>query len=131
MISAARWLYLGLVWLYVVGIVVQVLLAGAALFGTGTSFEPHRSLGYILHLVPILLLIVGALSRVGRRVLLWNLALAVVQFIQPLLPMLQGNAPWVAALHPVLALAVFWLGLTLANEAFRVVRPTTIAPESA
>lgn len=131
MISAARWLYLGLVWLYVVGIVVQVLLAGAALFGTGTSFEPHRSLGYILHLVPILLLIVGALSRVGRRVLLWNLALAVVQFIQPLLPMLQGNAPWVAALHPVLALAVFWLGLTLANEAFRLVRPTTIAPESA
>jgi len=130
MISAARWLYLGLVWLYVVGIVVQVLLAGAALFGTGTSFEPHRSLGYILHLVPILLLIVGALSRVGRRVLLWNLALAVVQFIQPLLPMLQGNAPWVAALHPVLALAVFWLGLTLANEAFRLVRPTTIAPES-
>jgi len=130
MISAARWLYLGLVWLYVVGIVVQVLLAGAALFGTGTSFEPHRSLGYILHLVPILLLIVGALSRVGRRVLLRNLALAVVQFIQPLLPMLQGNAPWVAALHPVLALAVFWLGLTLANEAFRLVRPTTIAPES-
>ena len=130
MISAARWLYLGLVWLYVVGIVVQVLLAGAALFGTGTSFEPHRNLGYILHLVPILLLIVGALSRVRRRVLLWNLALAVVQFIQPLLPMLQGNAPWVAALHPVLALAVFWLGLTLANEAFRLVRPTTIAPES-
>lgn len=127
MISGARWVYLGLVWLYVVGLVIQVLLAGAALFGTGTSFEPHRSLGYILHLVPILLIILGAAARVGRRVLQWNAALLVVQFIQPLLPILKENAPWLAALHPVLALAVFWLGITLGVEAWKLVRPSANA----
>ena len=131
MISGARWVYLGLVWLYVVGLVVQVFLIGAYLFGTGTSIEPHRGLGFLLHLVPILLIIVGAAARVGRRVLLWNAALLVVQFIQPLLPMLKDKAPWLAALHPVLALAVFWLGITLGVEVWRLVRPATAPPAAA
>ena len=125
MVSGVRYAFLGLVWLYLAGIVVQTFLAGTALFSPGGDFELHRTLGYILHLVPILLLIVAAVGRVGREILLWTAALLIVQGIQPLLPMLRADMPLVAALHPVLVLAIFWLGVTLGLKAWRLVR----APE--
>lgn len=122
MVSGARWLFLVLVWIYLAGILYQVFLAGSALFGPDRSFETHIGLGYLLHLVPILLIVVALIARVGQPLIRWTLALLVVQFIQPLLPMARGDLPWVAALHPVLALVVFWLGITVGVGAWRLVR---------
>ena len=118
-------IYLALVWLYMAGIVVQTFLAGAALFSTGGSFEAHRNLGWTLHLVPVLLLVVAVVGRVGRDLVWWTVALLVVQGIQPLLPGLRGGLPWLAALHPVLALAIFWLALTIGLKAWRLGRSPT------
>jgi hypothetical protein len=120
MVSGARWLFLALVWLYVAGVLYQVFLAGTALFGPDRSFATHIGLGYLLHLVPILLIIVALIARVGSPLIWWTVALVVVQFIQPLLPMARGDLPWAAALHPVLALVIFWLGVTLGLGAWRL-----------
>jgi hypothetical protein len=128
MVSGARYVYLGLVWLYVAGIVVQVFLAGMGLFGTSRDFEPHVGLGWILHLVPVLLLIVAAVARVGSRLIWWNVALLVVQFVQPILALSRNDAPVVAAFHPVLALVIFWLALTIGLKAWRLVREPALAP---
>ena len=122
MVAGARWVYLALVWIYLVGILGQVFLAGIALFSADPSFEAHRNLGYLLHLVPVLLLIVAAAARVGRTTILWNVALLVVQGVQPLLPSVRNNLPWAAALHPVLALVIFWLALAIGLRAWRLVR---------
>ena len=129
MVSGARWLFLALVVLYLAAVLFQVFLAGAALFGTDRSFETHRSLGYLIHLTPIPLILVAAVARVGRRLLLWTAALFVVQGIQPLLPMLRGDLPWAAALHPVLALIVFWLGISIALQAWQLVSEPAPATE--
>jgi Zn-dependent protease with chaperone function len=128
MVSGARYLYLALVWLYVAGIVVQVFLAGMGLFGAQRDFEPHIGLGWLLHLVPILLLIVAAVARVGSRLLWWNTALLVVQFVQPILALARDDVPVVAAFHPVLALIIFWLALTIGLMAWRLVRQPSPAP---
>jgi len=122
MVAGARYLYLVLVWLYLVGLLVQVFLIGIALFGTAHDFAPHVNLGWILHLAPILLLIVAAIARVGSRLLLWTAALMVVQFIQPILATLRNDQPIVAAFHPVLALIIFWLAFTIGLMAWRLVR---------
>lgn len=122
MVFGARYLYLALVWAYVVGIVVQVFLIGIALFGTAHDFEPHIGLGWLLHLVPILLLVVAAIARVGRSLLWWNAALLVVQFVQPILATLRDDQPVIAAFHPVLALIIFWLAFTIGFKAWRLVR---------
>jgi hypothetical protein len=122
MVAGARWVYLALVWIYLAAILWQVFLAGIALFSAAPSFEAHRNLGYILHLVPVLLLIVAAVARVGRATILWNVALLVVQGVQPLLPSMRNDLPWAAALHPVLALIIFWLALTIGLRAWRLVR---------
>lgn len=122
MVAGARWVYLALVWIYLAGILVQVFLAGIGLFGVAKDFEPHVSLGWILHLVPVLLLIVAAVARVGSRLIWWNVALLVVQFIQPILATMRNDQPVVAAFHPVLSLLIFWLALTIGLRAWRLVR---------
>jgi Zn-dependent protease with chaperone function len=127
MVSGARYLYVAMVWAYLVGIMVQVFLIGIALFGSSHDFEPHIGLGWILHLVPILLLIVGAIARVGSRLLWWNAALLLVQFIQPILATMRDDQPVVAAFHPVLALIIFWLAFTIGLMAWRLVRETAPA----
>jgi Family of unknown function (DUF6220) len=129
MVSYVRYAFLGLVWLYLAGIVVQTFLAGAALFSPGRDFELHRTLGYLLHLAPIGLLLVALVGRLGRDIITWTVALLVVQGIQPLLPMLRTDYPLVAALHPVLVLAIFWLGITIGLKAWRLVNSP--APRSA
>lgn len=131
MLSGARYLYLGLVWIYLAAIVVQVFLAGIGLFGLARDFEPHRNVGWILHLGPVLLLIVAAVARVGARTIWWNVALLVVQGVQPLLPGLRADLPWAAALHPVLALFIFWLALTIGLRAWRLVRQPAAASAQA
>jgi Zn-dependent protease with chaperone function len=128
MVSGARYVYLGMVWAYLAGILMQVFLVGVALFGTAHDFEPHIGLGWILHLVPILLLIVAAVARVGSRLIWWNVALLVVQFIQPILATLRNDQPVVAAFHPVLALIIFWLAFTIGLKAWRLVREPAPAP---
>jgi hypothetical protein len=122
MVSGARYLYLALVWTYLVGILFQVFLAGMGLFGTTRDFEPHVGLGWILHLVPVLLLIVAAVARVGSRLIWWNVALLVVQFVQPILATLRSTQQVIAAFHPVLALIIFWLAFTIGIKAWRLVR---------
>jgi len=127
-VAGARYVYLGLVWIYLGAILVQVFLAGTGLFSAQRDFEPHIGLGWILHLVPVLLIIAAA-ARVGARLLWWTAALLVVQFIQPILPALRTDLPWAAALHPVLAVIIFWLAASIGLQAWRLLRQP--APASA
>ena len=127
--AGARYVYLGLVWIYLGAILVQVFLAGTGLFSAQRDFEPHIGLGWILHLVPVLLIIAAAVARVGARLLWWSAALLVVQFIQPILPALRTDLPWAAALHPVLAVIIFWLAASIGLQAWRLLRQP--APASA
>ena len=122
MVSGARYVFIAIVWIYVAAILFQVFLAGIGLFGAAKDFEPHAGLGWILHLVPVLLLIIAAVARVGSSLLWWTAALLVVQFVQPILATLRNDAPVAAAFHPVLALVIFWLALTIGLKAWRLVR---------
>ena len=122
MVSGARWLFLAGVVLYLAAVLFQVFLAGMALFSADQDFELHRYLGYLIHLSPIPLVLVAVVAKVGSRLLAWTAALFVVQGVQPLLPLLRADAQWAAALHPVLALVVFWLGVTIGLQAWRLVR---------
>lgn len=125
--SGARFAYLGLICAYLAAIVVQVFLAGIGIFGAERDFDVHITLGYLLHLSPALLLVLAVVARVGTPTILWTVALVLVQGVQPLLPMLRADLPWAAALHPVLALVIFWLALTLGLRAWRLVREPAAA----
>jgi hypothetical protein len=128
MITGSRYAYVALAWLFVVGLVVQVFFIGLTLFVDEKNVELHRSLGWILHLSPILVLAAAALGRVGRAQILTALALAIVVFIVPILATLRESSPVIAALHPVGAVLAFALALVVAWNAWRTVRNE--APDS-
>lgn len=124
MTRAARWAYVILAWAFVAGIVVQVFFAGLGLFAGARNFELHVNLGWLLHLAPLLILLAAALSRAGRRHWAWALGLLIVVFFVPIFVLARDSSPILAALHPVSAIAAFWVATIVARQSLEVVRRT-------
>jgi hypothetical protein len=103
-------------WLFFVGVIVQVFLAGVGLFEL-TDWSAHRDLGWGLGSAPILILAMAVPARLERRTIWLIVGLTVVAIVQPELAAARKVAPVVAALHPVNALALFWLAWMVARRA--------------
>ena len=125
---AARYAYLVLAWVFLVGLVIQVFLIGLGLFSDPGAVELHVTLGYILHLFPLLIVIAAAVARAGRRRILQALALAAIVFVVPLLPLLRDSVPVLAALHPVGALLAFAAAAVVAISATRFTQTGRAVP---
>lgn len=115
-VSRARSAYLIVAWLFVVAVISQVFLAGLSLFASAANWGAHKEFGYSLGFLALLLVVLAFLGRMPRALGRWLALLFVVYAIQTILPALRVGAPWVAALHPVNALAVFWIALTHARR---------------
>jgi Family of unknown function (DUF6220) len=108
--------------LFVVAIVVQVFLAGAAMADLGGSgdFSTHISFGYLWVGIAALAVLVTALAaRRPRRDIGIAVGLFVLYFVQTALPNARDSMPWVAALHPVNALFLFALAAWYARRTWR------------
>ena len=103
-----------LVRIFLVGLLLQFYLAGAALFGVG-SFQPHRMLGDTLTVLAFLIPVLALAGRLGRQRIGLSMLLVFLMIVQIMLPSLRGSVPWIAALHPVNALALMRVGITLAR----------------
>ena len=114
----ARNVYLALTWLFVAGLLVQVFLAGRGVFDNPLQFETHRTFGYLLELVPILLLIVGLVAGVGRRLALFAIVAFGLFLLQSVFVVLRESSPTVAALHPVNGFLIVLLAIEMAREAW-------------
>jgi hypothetical protein len=104
-------------WLFLIAIVVQVFLAGVGLFVPGVDmFAYHRQLGWLLHGGPIPVVLLAWAAGADRRTMWLSGALLVLVIIQPFLPGMRVALPFAAALHPVNALAIFWLAAAIARR---------------
>jgi hypothetical protein len=100
--------YHGLALLIAAGVVVQFFLAGLGIFGA-ESFDAHEGLGWALHTASIALFLLALVGPRTGRAIGMGFALLVLLTVQVLLPGLRDDAPGLAALHPVVALAVLGL----------------------
>jgi uncharacterized membrane protein YhaH (DUF805 family) len=108
--------------LFVVAIVVQVFLAGAALANLGGSgnFSTHMEFGYTwIGIVALALLVTALVARRPRRDVGTVAAIFVLYVVQTMLPGARTSAPWIAALHPVNALFLFALAVWYARRTWR------------
>jgi hypothetical protein len=111
----------GLMWLYVLGVVIQFFLGGLGVLG-GRSMDAHIALGYsALHMTPILILLICVIGRLPRILLGLTFAFAVVAFLQPIW-VTEFEGEILGALHVFGALVVFALAHTIAQRATHLLR---------
>ena len=128
--SVVRTIHLLVAALLVVGLVAQVFLAGLGVFAGPAAFATHRDFGFLLTAVPILLLVLGLLGRLGRRP---NLLAALVfgQFIlQSVFVAFRADMPAIAALHPVNAFLMLLVALVILWDSWVLRRSAAPATEA-
>lgn len=118
--AAYRWLTI----VFFVGVLVQFVLAGVGVFGIDagpklddqSSLDPHRALGSLLIAVALVLLVLVAIARPTRIVVVPY----VVLFVLAILQMAFAEAGTVGGgLHVLNAAAIFGVSGWLAHRAFR------------
>lgn len=129
----ARAAFAAVSWLFIALVALQVFFAGLGLFGAA-DMSLHREFGYNIPLVALIVLIAALVARAGARTNWLAGGLLIVSSVQTTLPYLREDLPFVAALHPVNALLIFWLGLVIARRATALYRtpvePTETAAEA-
>lgn len=128
--SGARSVFAIFAWLFFAAVVYQVFLAGMGLLGDG-DMESHVGFGWTIPLFTFPLLIMVWPAHLDRRTVGLTILLVVLTFIQTSLPQLRTDAPAVAALHPVNALAIFWVSLTIARRSTVIAREALAAEDLA
>lgn len=115
--SGARRLHALLAWLFVAAVLVQVFLAGLAIFGATDGFGLHIEFGYtVIGLITLGVLLTAVAGGLPRRDIGLSLLLLVLYVVQTALPAARTSAPVLAALHPVNAIFLFALGTIIARR---------------
>jgi hypothetical protein len=116
--SIARAIHTGLALLFPVGLLVQVFLAGLGVFDSPQAFATHREVGYTLSLVPVVLAVVGLIAGVPRRLTGLAALIFVLFVLQSVFVAVRGDAPSLAALHPVNGFVITILAFVIARDAW-------------
>jgi len=112
----ARLAYRWLAWLFVACVVVQFFLAGLGVFAGASNFELHRNWGYTFGYLLIVMIIAALVGRMPRAAWAAPLGVMVLFALQSVFVALRADAPIVAALHPVNAIAIFTSSLWIARS---------------
>jgi hypothetical protein len=129
MVKGARYTYFGAAVLFLLGVLVQVFLAGMVVVAIRMGWDAHVGLGHTLAgplLIMLISMYLGKLPGSMKR-LTW--LLFVVYVLQAdVIIFLRFQAPVISALHPVLALVDFALAWALAQRAWGLLRQPAVSP---
>jgi len=118
MIKWTRIMYLIGAWLFPGAILVQVFFVGLSLFTGQAYWRTHMVFGHLIGMLPLLLVVLGYLGRLPHAAKRLTWLLFGVYFVQAeIFALIRPAAPMLAALHPVLALVLFAVALTIALRA--------------
>ena len=120
----SRWsqfLYIFVAWLFALCIVVQAFLAGLSIFAGPTWWVIHVEAGHWFNPIPLLLLLLAFPGRFPRSIVLLSGLLFLQYEVQVALIEVVGSLHWpvLAAFHPVNAVVMFWVTVTVARQAQR------------
>lgn len=107
-------------WLFAAGGVVQVFLAGLSVFDSPAYWGDHVSAGRMIGVLAYLLPVLALVGRIGRRRTVLAFLVTALYILQLILANL--NAPALAALHAVNALALIGLSVQVGIQTLKLVR---------
>jgi mercuric ion transport protein len=122
-VRVSGYAYVGVTWLFIVGILMQVFLVGLSLLGRQPSWQTHMRLGHSLALLVLFMIILAYAGRLPRtmKLLTW-LSLLLYVLLADVVIFMRGSVPIAAAFHPVLTVIEFALVSFLAFRAVGLVR---------
>lgn len=120
-IEYSRTIFIVLAWLFALSVLVQTLLAGLAIFTNPTYWGHHTSFVPWFQFIPILMF---GLSFSGKLPSTLRRQCAVLFVLIVPLQYANVHIPGMGAIHPVVALVLFWLAIQVARKATLHVRRT-------
>ena len=117
MTRVAQGIHLVAIWLFAVCCVIQVFLAGLAVFAT-YRFALHRDFGYTFGFLLLVVIVAAIVGRLGRRQIAFAVALMVLFALQSVLVSIRASAPEIAALHPLNGFLILAVAFVSGREAW-------------
>jgi len=114
----SRFVFLGLACLLVVSVLVQIFMAGMALFTDSAYWRSHVIFVRIFEYLPILMLIFSFAGKLPKSLRWLSLLLFVLIWAQ----YFTAHVPGAGAFHTVIAAVLFWTAVHVMIRANRVVR---------
>ena len=118
----SRVAFAAVAWLFLACVVIQVFLAGLGVFAGSSNFEVHRNFGYVFGLLTVVMVVIAAIGRLGRRLIGLSALLVALFTLQSVFIAFREGLPAAAALHPVNALAIFYVAQLVARDALALAR---------
>lgn len=118
--ARVRWAQRGFVLfggVFTICVAIQVFIAGMAVFVDPSNWNLHTTFVHAFELLPWFMLVMAFVGRLSRRLKLLSILLWVLIGIQYATASMFGSL--VAAIHPVNALAMFWLAVATTRWAWR------------
>jgi hypothetical protein len=110
-------------------IAIQVFLAGLAFFVNPVNWAKHSSFVHLFQLIPIFMFVIAIVGRMPRWAV-WQSA-GLIGFIYSMYITAHINVilPWAAAIHPVIAMVIFWMSIVIVSKAWREVFQSKLVKE--
>lgn len=126
-----RWARRGYVFfagLFVACVAIQVFIAGMAVFVNPARWSLHLGFVHVFEFIPFIMLGLAFVGRLSRDLKLLPIGLFALIAAQYMTGETLGFGSLVAALHPVVALVIFWLAVVTARRAWSTVSRLETAP---
>ena len=121
--QSARWFYIATVWLFSLGVAVQVFAIGMVLLGgRGQWLEHHQTLGLAMSLLPLLTLLSTPFAKLPRTLVLGAAALFLLYIVQYLLVVVPTPTSVLRAFHAVNAPVLFYLAILLGQRTLALLK---------
>ncbi|WP_179281281.1 DUF6220 domain-containing protein [Paenibacillus sp. XY044] len=104
----ARICFMTLAWLFTISVALQVLLAGLALFVSPDNWPIHENFPRYFSLLPLIMVVLAWIGRLPGKLIRRSLGLLGMTIGIILTAVLSSRIGVLSALHPVIAIMLFW-----------------------
>jgi hypothetical protein len=117
----ARWAFVVLSAVFAACVVVQIYLAGMAIFVNPLNWLRHTTFIHFFELLPVLMLIASVIGRLPARLRWESAGLFGLIYVQYFTANFRAVSPAVAAVHPVVAMGIAWLAFAVLIGVWKIV----------
>lgn len=104
--------------IFAVCIIVQIFIAGLAVFVSPVNWMRHRMFAHLFNALPLIMLILSFVGRLPRKIGWKSFGLFVLMYTMYFTANITVILPFAAATHPLIAMLLFWISISIVMKAW-------------